>query len=164
MIYGVHERRGIMLLLGEAGTGKTTLARHLLERSDADVKTVFIGHTALGVADLSQVVLRELGVACPSPQRLAMIEALQEYLLQEASAGRYVVLIIDEAQTLAPEVLEELRMLSNLEAAQGKLLQIVLAGHPELGATLRRPELWPLRQRISIVAALRPLSFPETCQ
>ena len=93
-----------------------------------------------------------------------MIDTLNDYLLKEAAAGRYVVVIIDEAQHLSPAVLEEVRMLSNLETARGKLIQILLVGQPELGDKLGRPELRQLRQRISLVAELKPLSYEDTVQ
>src|SRR5262249_8640796 len=97
-------------------------------------------------------------------RRVEMLETLNEYLLKEAMAGRYVVLIVDEAQHLSPTVLEEVRMLSNLETARGKLIQILLVGQPELGEKLGRPELTQLRQRIGLVAELKPLSLAETVQ
>ncbi len=109
-------------------------------------------------------MLRDLELPCASLRRVEMIDTLNDYLLKEAAAGRYVVVIIDEAQHLSPTVLEEVRMLSNLETARGKLIQILLVGQPELGDKLGRPELRQLRQRISLVAELKPLSYEDTVQ
>jgi general secretion pathway protein A len=160
--YGVQERKGFVLILGEVGTGKTTLIRHLLGRFGPDIRTVFVFNPAVSFLELLQLILRDLELPCPSVRRVEMIETLNEFLLKEATAGRYVVLIIDEAQHLSPTVLEEVRMLSNLETARGKLIQILLVGQPELGEKLGRPELRQLRQRIGLVAELKPLSYAET--
>jgi general secretion pathway protein A len=164
MIYGVHERKGFVLVLGEAGTGKTTLIRHVLRQSSEDLKTAFVFQAVLSFDQLLHIVIRDLEVPCPSVQRLDMIEALNAYLLDEAAAGRSVVVIIDEAQHLSPAVLEDIRLLSNLETMRNKLLQILLVGQPELGTMLGRPELRQLRQRIGVVSQLRPLTWAETCR
>jgi type II secretory pathway predicted ATPase ExeA len=115
---GVHEQKGLALLIGEVGTGKTTLIRHFLDSCGPDVKTAFIFHTAQSFEELLQMILQDLEVPCRGWQRLEMLEALNAYLLQEAVDGQRVVLIIDEAQRLSMEVLEELRMLSNLETSR----------------------------------------------
>jgi len=162
--YGVQERKGFVLILGEVGTGKTTIIRHLLGRFGPDIRTVFVFNPAVSFLELLQLMLRDLELPCPSVRRVEMMETLNEYLLKEAMAGRYVVLIIDEAQHLSPAVLEEVRMLSNLETARGKLIQILLVGQPELGEKLGRPELRQLRQRIGLVAELKPLSRKETAE
>ena len=164
MIYGVQERKGFVLILGEVGTGKTTLIRHLLGHFGDNVTTIYIFNSMVGFDELLQGILRELELPCPSRQRLDVIETLNDYLLRENAAGRYVVLIVDEAQHLSPEVLEELRMLSNLETSRNKLLQIILVGQPELGQKLGRPGLRQLRQRIGLVAELKPLTAEETAQ
>lgn len=162
--YGVQERKGFVLILGEVGTGKTTLIRHLLGRFGPDIKTVFVFNPAVSFLELLQIILRDLELPCPSLRRVEMLDALNDFLLKESAAGRYVVLIIDEAQHLSPAVLEEIRLLSNLETAHGKLIQILLVGQPELGEKLGRPELRQLRQRIGLVAELQPLSYKETVQ
>lgn len=164
MSYGVHERKGFVLILGEVGTGKTTLVRHVLAQSDTHIKTAYVFQTVTCFEDLLLLVLRDLEIACRSRQRLAMIDTLNDYLLQEASAGHIVVLILDEAQNLPVDILEELRLLSNLETSQHKLLQIILVGQPELGEKLGRPELRQLRQRIGLVAQLKPLTRRQTAQ
>ncbi len=163
-VYGVQERKGFVLILGEVGTGKTTLIRHLLGRFGPNIRSVFVFNPAVSFTELLQLMLRDLELPCGSLRRVEMIDTLNEYLLKEASAGRYVVVIIDEAQHLSPAVLEEVRMLSNLETARGKLIQILLVGQPELGDKLSRPELRQLRQRISLVAELKPLSHADTVQ
>ena len=161
-VYGVQERKGFVLILGEVGTGKTTLIRHLLGRFGPTIRSVFVFNPALSFIELLQVMLRDFELPCTSMRRVEMIDTLNDYLLKEAAAGRYVVVIIDEAQHLSPTVLEEVRMLSNLETARGKLIQILLVGQPELGEKLGRPELRQLRQRISLVAELKPLSHGDT--
>jgi len=161
-IYGVQERKGFVLIVGEVGTGKTTLIRHLLGRFGPNIRSVFVFNPAVSFVELLQLMLRDLDLPCASLRRVEMIDTLNEYLLKEAAAGRYVVVIIDEAQHLSPAVLEEVRMLSNLETARGKLIQILLVGQPELGEKLGRPELRQLRQRISLVAELKPLSYEDT--
>ena len=161
-VYGVQERKGFVLILGEVGTGKTTLIRHLLGRFGPNIRSVFVFNPAVSFMELLQLMLRDLELPCPSMRRVEMIDTLNDYLLKEAAAGQYVVVIIDEAQHLSPTVLEEVRMLSNLETARGKLIQILLVGQPELGEKLGRPELRQLRQRISLVAELKPLSYEDT--
>lgn len=162
MVYGVQERKGFVLILGEVGTGKTTLIRHLLGHFGDNIRTVYIFNSLVSFEDLLRAILRDLELPCPSRQRLDMIETLNDYLIRETTAGRYVVLIVDEAQHLSPEVLEDLRMLSNLETSTSKLLQIILVGQPELGQKLARPGLRQLRQRIGLVAELNPLTYDET--
>src|SRR5215831_11598059 len=161
-VYGVQERKGFVLILGEVGTGKTTLIRHLLGRFGPNIRSVFVFNPAVSFTELLQLMLRDLELPCASMRRVEMIDTLNDYLLREAAEGRYVVVIIDEAQHLSPAVLEEVRMLSNLETARGKLIQILLVGQPELGDKLARPELRQLRQRISLVAELKPLSYEDT--
>jgi general secretion pathway protein A len=164
MIYGIQERRGFVLVVGEVGTGKTTLIRHLLGHFGDNIRTCYILNTLVSFEELLEAILRDLALSCPSRLRLDMIEALNEYLIKEAEAGRYVVLLLDEAQHLSSAVLEDLRMLSNLETSQSKLLQIILVGQPELVDKLAQPGLRQLRQRIALIAELTPLTFKETTQ
>jgi general secretion pathway protein A len=164
VVYGVRERRGFVLVLGEAGTGKTTLIRHVLEHAGQDVRTIYLLRAVGTPGQLLRSLLRELGIATAGLDHPGMVDALNDHLLQEAAAGRTVALIVDEAQSLSSPLLEELRMLSNLDTASAKLLQVVLTGQPELGETLARPELRQLRQRIGLVASLRPLTPLETDQ
>lgn len=162
MIYGVQERKGFVLILGEVGTGKTTLIRHILGQFGTNIKTVFIFNSVVSFDSLLEMVFRDLELPCLRGGRVRMVDTLNDYLLQEAAAGRYVVLIIDEAQHLSSTVLEEVRMLSNLETVSKKLLQIILVGQPELGEKLGSPNLRQLRQRIGLVAEPKPLTFEET--
>lgn len=162
MIYGVQERKGFVLILGEVGTGKTTLIRHILGQFGVNIKTVFIFNSVVSFDSLLEMVLRDLELPCQRWNRVGMVGTLNDYLLQETVAGRYVVLIIDEAQHLSSTVLEEVRLLSNLETTSSKLLQIILVGQPELGEKLGSPNLRQLRQRIGLVAELKPLTFEET--
>ncbi len=164
MIYGVHERKGFILILGEVGTGKTTLVRHILGQSGTHITMAFIFTPVSSFEELLQMVFQDLEISCQSRSRFEMINALSDYLLKEATAGRYVVLIIDEAQYLSTAVLEDLRMVSNVEMAHSKLLQIILVGQPELGEKLGHHDLRALRQRIGLVVQLQPLTFQETGQ
>lgn len=164
MIYGVQERKGFILVLGEVGTGKTTLVRHVLSQHSEEIKTAFVYQAAVSFEQLLHIVIRDLEVPCQSRHRLGMINALNDFLLEETAAGRYVVVIIDEAQHLSAKVLEALRLLSNLETSRSKLLQILLVGQPELGKKLGRPDLRQVRQRIGVVAQLRSLTWEEACQ
>ncbi len=159
---GLAGRKGFVLLVGEVGTGKTLLVRHLLARLGPGVRTACVLNAALTFDELLEAILRDLGVPCPGRRRLDMLRALDEVLLREAEAGRDVVVVVDEAQGLSTETLEQLRLLSNLETASSKLVQIVLVGQPELAEKLARPELRQLRQRITAAAALAPLGRRET--
>ncbi len=162
LTYGVQDRRGFISLVGEAGTGKTTLLRTLLERLDPSVRTALITHTTLGSRELLQMILADLEISPAGASRVEMLYRLQEFLLDRWGRGELTVLIIDEAQNLPPAVLEEIRLLTNLETSEAKLLQVILAGQPELQRTLLRPELRQLRQRIAVRARVGPLTLPQT--
>jgi general secretion pathway protein A len=162
LTYGVQERRGFITLVGEVGTGKTTLLRSLLDSLDRTVHTVLITHTTINREELIQMILAELEIAHTGLGRVQMLHCLQEFLLDQHSRGEQAVLIIDEAQNLTPAVLEEVRLLTNLEMGDAKLLQVILAGQPELERTLQRPELRQLRQRIGVYARVGPLSLQDT--
>lgn len=162
MTYGVQERKGFVLILGEAGTGKTTLIRHILGQLGTNIRSVFIFNSVGSFNNLLEMMFRDLDLSTDRRRRGSMVDTLNEYLLLETAAGRYVVLIIDEAQHLSSVVLEEIRMLSNLETASSKLLQIILVGQPELAEKLGSLNLRQLRQRISLVTELTPLTFDET--
>jgi general secretion pathway protein A len=163
LTYGVGHRRGFVCLIGEVGTGKTILLRALLERLDVSVRTVLITHTTLDREELVRMILHDLGVTHAGMTRVEMIQALQEYVLSELMARRPPpLLIVDEAQNLLEEVLEEIRLLTNLEIGDSKLLQVVLSGQPELERMLARPGLRQLGQRIAVRARLAPLDQAET--
>lgn len=161
LAYGIEARKGFVSLVGEAGTGKTTLLRHLLDTLDRNVRTVLLLHPTVAFDDILEHILRELGLSTKGGRKLVLLQRLHEFLLEHTRAGGNVALLIDEAQDLAPDVLEELRLLSNLETGREKILQIVLAGQPELEVKLADPALRQLRQRIAMQVRIRPLSPPE---
>ena len=153
LLYGVQGGGGFVLLTGEIGTGKTTVCRSFLEQVPEHVNLAYIFNPKLTVLELLETVCHEFGVAVQLPaQRPATVkdylDPLNAFLLQAHAAGRSNVLVIDEAQNLAPEVLEQLRLLTNLETSERKLLQIILIGQPELRDMLARPELEQLAQRV----------------
>jgi general secretion pathway protein A len=162
MLYGVRARKGFVVILGEVGTGKTTLIRYVLGQLGPEVRTAYMFRTPQTFDELLDAVLRDLDVACPAPDRLSRLDTLTQFLLAEAREGRDVALVVDEAQKLTPGLLEELRVLSNLETAEGKLLQVVLAGQPELAVKLADPNLRQLHDRIAHVAVLKPLTRRQT--
>ena len=162
LLYGIRERKGFTQLTGEVGAGKTTICRAALERLGPTVKTALILNPVLSSAQLVRTILVELGLEPPArTDRALYLERLNEFLLAQVTEGYDVVLFIDEAQDLSPELLEQVRLLSNLETDRRKLLQIVLLGQPELGAMLDRRELRQLRQRITVRYHLTPLDREE---
>lgn len=164
LLYGVGEAGGFVQLTGEVGTGKTTLCRTLLEQLPADVDLALILNPRLDAVELVAAVCDELGVVYPagSTSLKVLVAALNDFLLQNHAVGRRTVLVIDEAQNLAPEVLEQVRLLTNLETAEIKLLEIVLIGQPELRRQLARDDLRQLAQRITARYHLEPLRREET--
>jgi general secretion pathway protein A len=145
MMYGIKERKGFISITGEVGTGKTTLVHTLLMQLDERVKSVFIFHTHISFEELLKTVLTELDIPVVDQGKAGLLHALNENLIRRLSQNENVALIIDEAQNLGKEVLEELRQLSNLETPRSKLLQIILVGQPELEAKLNSPELRQLK-------------------
>lgn len=164
LVYGVRERAGFVQLTGEVGTGKTLLTRALLDRVPAHVDVALVYRPGGTVADFVIAILRELGVTPPTRRHSvrALVDRLNEHLLRAHARGRTTVLLIDEAQNLRPELIEQLRLLTNLETASEKLLQIVLVGQPELDRLLRRPDLRQVSQRIAARYHLLPLTRAET--
>lgn len=161
LLYGIHERKGFVEITGEVGTGKTVLCRALLEQLDDSVSTALIFNSYLTRTELLEAISSDFGLATEGATGAVVIDRLNTYLLSEFSAGRNAVVVIDEAQNLEPTVLEQLRMLSNLETARGKLLQIVLVGQPELRAKLGLPGLRQLDQRIAVRFHINELSRAE---
>jgi general secretion pathway protein A len=159
--YGISQRKGFITLIGEAGTGKTTLLKKLLDDLDANTRTVFLFNTNVSFDEILEYVFHEFDLPVHNGKRLYMLQRLNAFLLDELRQGRNVALLIDEAQDLDFSVLEDLRLLSNLETAKEKILQIVLSGQPELGQKLGNPSLRQLRQRIAINCRLQPLARDE---
>jgi len=161
LVYGIQQRKGIILITGEIGTGKTTLCRALLNRLDQKTRTAFILYPNFSEVQLLQMVVKDFGIQVRSSNKAAIINALNEFLLGETNQGHNVVLIIDEAQNLKASQLEQIRLLSNLETEKEKLLQIILVGQPELCEKLKLPSLRQLNQRITIRNHIKPLDKKE---
>jgi len=159
--YGITQRKGFITLIGEAGTGKTTLLNKLLEELDTKTKSVFIFNTNVTFEEILEYMFAEFALPVHNGKKLYMLQRLNSFLLEELRGGGNVALLIDEAQDLEFSVMEDLRLLSNLETAKEKILQIVLSGQPELGQKLSNPILRQLRQRIGINCRLLPLSRDE---
>lgn len=161
VLFGVKERKGFIQLTGEVGAGKTTLCRALLEALGPEFKTALILNPCMSESQLLRSILAEFGIKPGSHDRVDLLEILNQFLLDQVSRGYDVILIIDEAQDLSFEILEQIRLLSNMETDKGKLLQIVLLGQPELRDKLNDPRLRQLRQRITVRYHLNPLSRRE---
>ena len=162
LLYGIEQGEGFIAVTGEVGTGKTTLCRTLLRRMGGEVEVAFLFNPKLSARELLESILLELGVEKQGQSARELVDALNHFLLEKHAAGKRVLLIIDEAQGLLPETLEQIRLLSNLETESTKLIQILLLGQPELDAMLESPELRQLRQRIGVRWRLAPLSRDET--
>lgn len=163
LLYGVNAGGGFVLLTGEVGAGKTTVCRCLLEQIPASCDVAYIFNPKLTVEELLSTICAEFGITCPpgNTSVKVYIDCINAYLLDAHARGRHTVLIIDEAQNLSADVLEQLRLLTNLETNQRKLLQIILLGQPELATMLERPELRQLAQRIIARYHLGPLDKQE---
>jgi len=161
--YGVQEKKGFMLLVGEVGCGKTTICRRFLNELDgAHFDTALILNTRINELEMLKAILTELGEHHPAEGHHDLAAQINRVLLQRIEKGRDIVLVIDEAQNLSFEVLEQVRLLSNLETDKQKLLQIVLIGQPELKRLLAQDRLRQLRQRILVHAELKPLTLHDT--
>ncbi len=162
LLFGIRERKGFMQLTGEVGSGKTTLCRAMFNELNGQYLTGLILNPCLSESQLIRAILQELQVPNIARDRLTNIERLNEFLLGCVSAQKDVVLVIDEAQDLKPALLEQVRLLSNLETDNQKLIQIVLMGQPELRDILDATQLRQLRQRITVRYHLQSLSREET--
>src|SRR5215467_4343317 len=163
LTYGIQSRKGFVLLTGEVGTGKTTLINKLLEWLRLQqVATAFIFNSRMNVPQFLDYMMADFGIPCDSKSKSQILQRLYNWLLDRYRAGETAVLIVDEAQNLADEVLEEIRMMTNLETFTEKLLQIVLVGQTELEQKLKQPNLRQLRQRLTLRAKTHPLTLEET--
>jgi general secretion pathway protein A len=162
LLFGIREGSGFICVTGEIGTGKTTLLRALLRELDPDTIVAYIFNPVLSDLELLQSINSEFGLPAVSASKKELIDELNRFLVAKKLAGARVVVIVDEAQNLAPMVLEQLRLLSNLETETEKLLQIALVGQPELRGILARPDLAQLNQRITVRWHLEPLDRKET--
>lgn len=163
--YGIQESGGFILLTGEVGTGKTTICRSLLEQLPENIDVAVILNPQIGEGELLAVLCDEIGVSYPTDATLKqLLDLLNEKLIETFSRGRRTVLVIDEAQMLTREVLEQVRILTNLETTTQKLLQIILIGQPELNTMLSRSDLRQLAQRITARYHLQSLTREETAQ
>lgn len=163
LLYGVDSHAGFIALTGEVGTGKTTMLRTVLTQLDPEkYRSALIFNPCMSAEQLLAGICREFGIEAGEQDHIGYLDALNRFLIEQNSAGRTVVLVIDEAQNLEPGVLEQLRMISNLETERDKLIQIILAGQPELDDILRRHDLRQLNQRITVRCRLTPMKFEDT--
>ena len=159
LLYGVRQRKGFILLTGEVGTGKTTLLQALIEQLDGTSAVAFVTNPMFGFDGILECMLEDLGIAKPMEATSARrLIALQAFLMERQRAGQNTVLVVDEAQDLDSQSLKEIRLLSNFEMGNEKLMQIVLAGQPELRVKLEQPDLRPLNQRIGLRCQIPPLT------
>jgi len=163
LLYGIENRTGFIALTGEVGLGKTTVLRSLLSQLDTDhYRTALIFNPCLSPPELLQNINREFGISARSSNSGDHLDALNTFLLQQNAAGRTVVLAIDEVQDLETRVLEQIRLISNLETDREKLIQIVLSGQPEFAQLLKKEEMRQLSQRITVRYHLQPMDFQDT--
>jgi general secretion pathway protein A len=163
LLFGAETRQGLIVMTGEAGTGKTTVLHHFLNYlQEKRQSSSYVFHSQLKPAELFEFILRDFGVPCDTRNKGDLLNALHQWLIARHTMGDSPVLIIDEAQAISVRTLDQLRLLLNLETPGSKLLTIVLAGQPELEEKLRRPELRQLHQRVMFRCSLLPLSLDET--
>lgn len=163
MRYGIEDKKGFIVLTGEVGCGKTTLCRKLLEELESreEIDTALLLNPRVSETELLRGIMKELGEEVKSSSKNDLLDTINDVLLERIQAGREIVVIIDEAQNLSFEVMEMLRMLSNLETYDQKLLQIILMGQPELSIKLKEERLRQLRQRVLVHYDLQPLNTQE---
>ncbi len=164
LVFGIKNRSGFVMISGEIGTGKTTICRSLLRQVDPDTEVSFIFNPCLSPEELLRNINEDFGIESTAQSIRGLIDELNGYLLKSSAENKNCVLVIDEAQNLTPSVLEQIRLLSNLETETNKLLQIILLGQPELAENLELPELRQLNQRITARYHLKELDFQETLQ
>jgi len=163
LMYGIQTRKGFITLTGEVGTGKTTLVNRLLHwLHERRTRTAFLFNSRINSTQLFDFILSEFEITCESKTKSQQLMKFNQWLLERYRAGETAVLIVDEAQNLSYPVLEEIRLLTNLETSTDKLLQIVLSGQPELEEKLKQPQLRQLRQRIMLRCVTSPLTKEQT--
>jgi general secretion pathway protein A len=162
--YGIEARKGFIVITGEVGTGKTTLLKIFMRGAETIIHTAFVFNPTFSITKLLRFILTDLGVKPSGGDKSALMAQLNEYLIQQLKNGHIVALLLDEAQQLSDEMLEELRLLSNFETDEDKLIQIVLMGQPELEERLNRPELRQLKQRVTLRCRLAPLNGQDIHQ
>lgn len=161
LVYGVQSGKGFVLLTGEVGTGKTTLLHALLGQLGTNTESAFIFNPKLSPLDFFEMLFQEYGIERKCESKAEYLIHFNEYLIERLANNEPTLLIVDEAQNLSAEMLEEIRLLSNLETPTSKLIQIILVGQPELNEMLSRPDLRQLRQRIALRHHLRPFNAKE---
>ena len=165
LIYGVHSRKGFIVLTGEVGTGKTTMLECLRDFLTAQqISFAFLFNSRLTPEQFFEMMAYDFALPCSRTSKTEVLFALNSMLLERAKAGKITVLLVDEAHNLEWEVLEEIRMLGNLENRRGKLIQVIIAGQPELDAKLEAPQFRQLKQRIALRCQLRPFDAADTAQ
>jgi len=157
LIYGINHRKGILVVTGEIGTGKTTICRKLLNDFDNKTKFALIFNPKFTELQLLQMIVNDFNIPLKSKNKFAIVQSINDFLIAESIKGNNIVIVIDEAQNLTTSQLEQIRLLSNLETEKHKLLQIILVGQPELHNKLKLPQLRQLRQRVSVYFHLTPL-------
>ena len=162
LVYAIAERKGFVVITGEIGSGKTTVCRTLVNKLDAKTQVALITNTLINGRDLLSAILEDLEIDFTPGTKAKLLSQLNTYLIEQLKSNNNVVLIIDEAQNLSPSVLEEVRLLSNLETENEKLIQIIFLGQPELKKKLALDRLEQLRQRIAVFYHLSPLTRQET--
>lgn len=162
LTYAVREKKGFTVVTGEVGTGKTTLVQTLLSKLDGNTKTAYLFNPILGSTDFLHYICQDLGLKSQKGSKGQYLSQLHNFLLACYSRNENVVLIIDEAHKLDPKLLEEVRLLTNLETSKSKLLQVILMGQPELNEILEDPQFRQLKQRVSLRYHLQPLNKEDT--
>jgi general secretion pathway protein A len=164
MIYGVKERKGFISITEEVGTGKTVLIYALLRNLDEKVRIIHLSHTSITFEELLKIIFLKLSLPVVESEKPILLHQLHGHLLRRSRLGENIALVIDEAQNLSKEVMEEIRMLSNTETATAKLLQVLLVGQPELEVKLNSDALRQLKQRIGIRRRIKPLNREECAE
>lgn len=162
LLYAIHERKGFILLTAEVGMGKTTLLQALRNELDSTTALAYVSNSMLPFQGILEYMLEEFEIQKPGESHAQRLVSLQTFLLERHRAGQNTVLILDEAQNLYPQTLEQIRLLSNFETTKEKILQIVLVGQPELQARLEMPELRQLKQRIGMLCTIPPMTLMAT--